>query len=176
VIGVDASAVAVNLAIERAVVTGLAAHSRFDQGTFSQTGLDDGSVAGVMSIDALQYAPDKDGALAEAARIIRPGGRVVFAAFEFEPGRVEGLPVLGSDPVDDYAPRLEAAGFAVDSYAETPQWFERLSEAYGRVLDAREVLIAEMGELAVAALESELSTTLQVKPYRRRVLAVATRR
>jgi len=176
VIGVDASHVAVTLATARAADTGLSARSRFVQGTFSRTGLNNGSAAGAISIDALQYAPDKDAALAETARVVRPGGRLVFAAFELEPARVEGLPVLGADPVDDYAPRLEVAGFTVDSYAETPQWAERLAAAYGGVLDARDVLTGEMGESAFAALESELSVTLQLRPYRRRVLAVTTRR
>ncbi len=175
-IGVDASAVAVGLATKRAADTGLSDRSSFVCATFAETGLDDQSAVGGMSIDALQYAPDKDAALAEAARVIRPGGRLVFAAFELEPARVQGLPVLGADPVDDYAPCLEGAGFTVDSYAETPQWFARLTAAYGAVLDAREVLIGEMGGPAVAALESELSVTLQIQPYRRRILTVATRR
>jgi hypothetical protein len=38
------------------------------------------------------------------------------------------------------------------------------------------VLIEEMGQLAVIALFSELTLTLEREPYRRRVLAVATRR
>jgi hypothetical protein len=57
--------------------------------------------------------------LKEAARILRPGGRLVFTAFEVEPQRVEGLPVLGVDPVADYRPLLEEQGFAIEFYQET---------------------------------------------------------
>jgi hypothetical protein len=38
------------------------------------------------------------------------------------------------------------------------------------------VLLQEMGEAGVNALMGELALTLQVRPYRRRVLAAATRR
>ena len=66
-----------------------------------------------MTIDALQYAPDKRAALEEVARILVLGGRFVFLVFELEPARVAGLPVVGADPVDDYAPLLTATGFSV---------------------------------------------------------------
>jgi len=47
----------------------------FRQGTFEATALDEASVDAVMTVDALQYAPSKTAALAEIARIVRPGGR-----------------------------------------------------------------------------------------------------
>jgi hypothetical protein len=50
-----------------------------------------------------------------------------------------------------------------------------VSNAYRSVLDAREQLIGEMGEAAVAAMASEMSMTLERLPYRRRVLAIARR-
>ena len=128
-----------------------------------------------MSEDALQYAPDKLAAMREAARILGPGGRFVFTVFELDEERVRGLPVLGTDPCGDYRPALEDAGFAIDAYEEAPGWPEPMSSAYRALLDGREALVAEMGEAAVNALSGELTMTLEVKPYRRRVLVVATK-
>ena len=174
-IGVDLSSVAVRLASERAGELGLAERASFKTGSFAATGLEDGSADAVMSEDALQYAPDKSAALREIARILRPGGRLVFTAFELEPSRVSGLPVLGDDPVDDYKPLLEAAGFAIDAYEEAPGWPEPMRSAYQALLNAKDALIEEMGPMAVTALFSELTLTLEREPYRRRVLAVVTR-
>ena len=64
------------------------------------TGLAEAAAAadGAISVDALQYAPDKRARLKEAARILRPGGRLVFTAFEVEPQRVEGCLFSASIP------------------------------------------------------------------------------
>lgn len=175
-VGVDLSPVAVAQATARAAALGLPDAARFVVGTFASTGLPDESADGIMSEDALQYAPDKRSAFAEAARIARRGGRFVFTAFELEPARVAGLPVLGADPVDDYRPLLVAAGFTVGAYEEVPGWPEPMTATYRAVLAAKETLTDEMGDAAVAALSAELSLTLQVQPYRRRVLAVAARK
>ena len=174
-VGVDLSAVAVAQATARASSMGLGTSATFVVGTFTDTGLPGASADGVMSEDALQYAPDKRSAFVEAARIMRPGGRLVFTAFELDAARVAGLPVIGADPVDDYGPLLEAAGFAVDVYEEVPGWPEPMTQAYQAVLAARDALAEEMGDAAVGALAAEMSLTLERKPYRRRVLVAATR-
>ncbi len=175
-IGVDISSVALEKARERALAQGLASAARFVPGSFAHTGLDRASVDGAMSVDALQYAPDKQAALDEAARVLRPGGRLVFACFEFEPERVAGLPVLGTDPVSDYRPVLERAGFDVVSYAETAGWRERVTATYQAAADARPALTQEMGEAACGALLGEIALTLQLQPYRSHVLVSAKRR
>jgi SAM-dependent methyltransferase len=174
--GVDFSSVGVSLAIERAGKLELSSRARFVVGSFAETGLEDASADAMMSEDALQYAPDKRAAFAEAARVLRPGGRFVFTVFELDAERCAGLPVLGDDAVSDYRALLEDAGFAVESYEEIPGWPEPMTSAYRALLDAREALIAEMGEAAVNALSGELVLTLDRKQYRRRVLVCATRR
>ncbi len=128
-----------------------------------------------MSEDALQYAPDKRAAMIEGARVLRPGGRLVFTAYELEPDRAANLPILSLDPVESYRPALEDAGFEVDSYDEAPGWPEPMTAAYSAILGAREALTREMGEAAFGALSMEMSLTLQHRPYRRRVLVVATK-
>lgn len=175
-IGIDLSTVALGHARARAENNGLAEVVDYRQGSFAESGLNASSADAAMSVDAWQYAPDKRAAFAEAARVLRPGGRLVIACFEFDESRVRGLPIFGTDPVSDYAPLLEAAGFAIDRYDETPGWRERVTAAYQGCIDARAVLAAEMGEPAANALLSEMMLTLQVQPYRRRVLFAATKR
>ena len=175
-VGIDVSRVAVQQATARAAELGLAGQARFAVGSFASSGLGSSSAAGAMSEDALQYAPDKRAAFTEARRILRPGGRLVFAAYELDPERAASMPVLGSDPVADYRPLLTGAGFNVDLYEEVQGWPEPMTTTYSALLEAKEPLTREMGEAAVGALFMELSMTLQQRPYRRRVLAVATKR
>src|SRR4029453_4379624 len=102
--GVDLSRVAVARAAERAGSLGLSSVARFEVGSFAETGLATASMDAAMSIDALQYAPDKRAAAREFARIIRPRGILAFFAFELDAERSDGLPVIGEDPVSDYRP------------------------------------------------------------------------
>lgn len=174
-IGADPSAAGLAAARTRARAAGLGDRSRFRQGTFEQTNLPGGAVDAAMSVDAFQYAPGKRAALAEFFRILRPGGRVSIIAFEVDPAKVAGVPVLGADPVPDYVPLLEAAGFDVEAYEEPPGWCERVNAAFGAIVAASDAITAEMGERAAAGAVTEAMLTLQVQPYPRRVLAVARR-
>jgi ubiquinone/menaquinone biosynthesis C-methylase UbiE len=173
-IGVDLSRVATEHAGARAVDLGLSEKARFQVGSFTDTGLEANSANGVMSEDALQYVPDKNAAMAEAARILRPGGRFVFTAYELDPERAASLPILGVDTVEDYRPVLVDAGFKVEVYEEVSGWPEPMNSTYTAVLNSKEQLTQEMGEAAVGALFMEMSMTVEQQPYRRRVLAVAT--
>jgi SAM-dependent methyltransferase len=174
-IGVDLSAAAVEQASLRAAQVGLAEQARFVVGSFAETGLEAGSADGVMSEDALQYAPSKEAAMSEAARILRRGGRLVFTTYELVPEAAAKAPVLWTDPVEDYRPIVTKAGFKVDAYEEVPGWPEPMTTTYSTILGVGEDLKREMGELGAAALFLEMSMTLQHRPYRRRVLLAATR-
>jgi SAM-dependent methyltransferase len=174
-IGIDPSPAGVAEATRRAQDTGLADRATYAIGTFEQTGLDDGTASAVISIEAFQYAPDKRAALAELHRILVPGGRFAFVCFEVDPTKAEGLPVLGVDPVPDYRPGLEAAGFEVETYEETPGWQERVDAAFGGIVEAGNELVEEMGQRAAASALAEAMLTVQMRPYPRRVLAVARR-
>jgi SAM-dependent methyltransferase len=173
-IGVDPAEPGLELARRRAEAVGLAGQATFCTGTFERSGLDDDAVDAVTSVEAFQYAPDKTAALAEFARIVKPGGSLAIVCFEVDPSRVSGLPVLGADPVADYRPMLEQAGFALEIYNETPGWRDRVYGAFQALLDASGELIAEMGEEAAAATLTEAMITVDLNPYLRRVLAVAT--
>jgi ubiquinone/menaquinone biosynthesis C-methylase UbiE len=173
-VGCDSSAIAIERATERIAELGMSGRATFAQGSFSATGLPSGSADAVMTVDALQYAPDKRKALAEVARILRAGRRFAFVAFELDPERIAGLPVW-EDPVADYRPLLEQAGFEVLSYEQIPDWQHHVAAGFGAVVDEREALEAELGEAAAAATVLEASITLELRPYCGHVLAVAAR-
>jgi len=175
-VGIDASPVAVAMATQRSTQLGLGARSTFRTGTFSNTGLATEAADGVLSLDALQYAPDKSQAFEEIARILRPGGRLVFSAFEVDPERVAGMPVLCDDPAADYRPLLDSAGLTIESYEETAGALDRVEASYRAILDDATALRREMGADAYGALSLEVASTLESQPYRRRIAAVATRR
>jgi SAM-dependent methyltransferase len=170
-VGIDFSATAIQRASERVGPLGMSGKATFSQGTFEATGLEPASADAVMSVDALQYVPDKAAALAEVARILRPGGRFAFVAFELDLDRASGL---WDDPVSDYRPLLEELGFGVDQYKQIPHWQEQVSAGFGAVLGEREALEAELGEAAAAAILLEAAATTELKPYCGHVLAVAT--
>lgn len=174
-IGVDLSPVAVERATERAHALGLSDRATFQQGSFEATGLNGASVDAAMTIDALQYAPDKSAAITEFARIVRPGGRFCFVAFELEASRIEGMG-LWEDPVGDYRPLLDRAGFDVLSYAQIPGWQEAVQAGFGATVEQQDTLAAEMGPDAAGALALEAAITLQLEPYCGHVLAVTRRR
>jgi SAM-dependent methyltransferase len=116
VVGIDPSGTGLVEARKRADAVGLGDRARYQHGTFAETGLADAAADAVLSVDAIQYAPDKRAVFQEIRRIMCPGAHLSFTAFEVEPDRVEGLPVLGVDPVPDYGPLLEKSGLAVDWY------------------------------------------------------------
>jgi SAM-dependent methyltransferase len=171
-VGRDLSAVAVERANERVSEVGMAGRAEFGQGSFEQTGLPAESADAVMTIDALQYAPNKTKAIAEVARILRPGRRFGFVAFELDAERVAGLPVWG-DPVGDFRPLLDAAGFEVLRYEQISGWQQHVAEGFGAVAAEQEALESELGHAATAALVLEASITLELRPYRGHVLVIA---
>jgi ubiquinone/menaquinone biosynthesis C-methylase UbiE len=171
-VGVDLSRVGTRLARERAAARQLSGGS-FVVGSIDRLPLADACAVGVMSLDSLQYVPDKRAMFAEVARVLVEGGRLAFTAFEVDPGRVRGVPVMGVDPIRDYAPLLREVGLTVELYEETPRWRDRLVAAYSAVIAAEPDLRPQVGDNAMDALMLEMSLTLQIDPYPRRVFAVA---
>jgi SAM-dependent methyltransferase len=171
-VGVDLSRIGLNVAAERANTHKLA-NAIFIVGTADHLPLADGCAVGAMSLDSLQYVPDKRATFSEVARTLVPGGRFAFTAFEVDAERVRDVPVLGVDPVTDYSLLLRDVGFTVDIYEETPGWHERLVAAYSAIIAAEDRLRPQMGDRAVDALLLEMSLTLQIEPYPRRVFTVA---
>jgi SAM-dependent methyltransferase len=173
-IGLDLSSIGTRLARVRALAHQLSG-AGFLVGSVDHLPIADASVMGVMSVDSLQYVPDKHTTFAEVARVLAVGARVAFTAFEVDVDRVRDVPVLGVDPIDDYSVLLRDVGLAVDTYEETPGWHDRLVAAYGAVMAAEPELRPELGDAAMDALTLEMALTLAIEPYPRRVFAVAHR-
>jgi SAM-dependent methyltransferase len=171
-VGVDVSRVGTRLAAARLVAQ---SHpdGGFAVGTVDRLPFANQSMCGAMSLDSLQYVADKRATFSEVGRVLIDGGRFAFTAFEVDPARVRDVPVLGVDPVSDYSTLLRDVGLTVDAYEETPGWHERLVAAYSAVIAAEPKLRPELGDSAMDALLLEMSLTLQIDPYRRRVIAVA---
>ncbi|HJQ43322.1 MAG TPA: class I SAM-dependent methyltransferase [Jatrophihabitantaceae bacterium] len=169
-IGIDIADTALAEARSRATALGMADRAEFQIGSFESLPLGSGIADAVMSVDALLFTPDKAVAIVELARVIRPGGRLVFTSWDYS-----RQPAGRPPQVADHRTLLEAAGFAVLAYEETEDW-------RGRQTRVGDGLLAHVAELAadkgvdVAELRAEIEemqTTIDAMI--RRVLVVAER-
>lgn len=160
-VGLDPVAGAVADAALRSVALELPT-ARFRIGGFTGTGLPTASCAGVMSVDALWMVWDKPAALAEVARVLRPGGRFVFTTWE-----TAGV---------DHLALLARAGFDVGVREETPEWLDRQLAVYTGIRDAERELRAEMGDEAAEVILAEARDTPPRLPATPRLLLAAVRR
>jgi SAM-dependent methyltransferase len=137
-------------------------NAEFLKGRMEEVPLPEASVDVVMSNCVVNLSPDKDRVLAEAFRVLRPGGRFAVAdVVTLRPmpqalaERVElwSECLGGALEVDDYRARLAAAGFA-DAEVEVLKTYG-LEEAG---VDA-DRLLAEMG-LAPAEVENLFASAL----------------
>lgn len=177
VLGLDLSSIGVARAAERAEELGLANRARFRVADLTATGLPDAGFDGAVSIDTLWAVPDKPGALREAARILKPGARLVFTNWDRDL-TPPGYP----PPLNDHRPLLEEAGFAVETYDVQPEAEAKRRAYFERVIAAEPALIAEMGEAGARKLMFEAKGTLGLidgtdyLAHSRRIYVVARRR
>ncbi|MEU6577589.1 methyltransferase domain-containing protein [Streptomyces sp. NPDC046805] len=171
-IGLDISEVALADAEQAAQKFGLTERVEFRRGGFAATGLTDRCVHAVMSVDALTFALDKQQALTEMARILAPGGRLVFTSWDYK-----RTPDNRPPQVQDHRPLLERAGFQVLGYKETTDWRHRWQATSHGMITRRAELVEELGEERAVAMIAELQRQLdnQLPLVTRRILAIATR-
>jgi SAM-dependent methyltransferase len=141
--GIDVDAGAVAAARRRRAGFQMTGIAEFYVGSSEDTRLAGVSVDGVVSVDVF-WMVDKNAAVGEMARIIRPGGRLAFTTWEPEGAfRYESL--------------LVEHGFSVVRCEEPDRWRERQSAVYDRILDSAEALQAELGPEAAGVLTDEAS-------------------
>lgn len=165
VVGIDVSTIGVAQANARVRAEGVADRVRFQVSDIATLPLPAASVDAAMSVDMLVFVPDIDAVMAEVARILRPGARFAFTAREQHAASA----TFGSPARPDYRPPLRAAGFAMETYEETPQWAERQVALLRAIAAAEPQLYAEMDaesadEFMIWARgrPSELATTRRV--------------
>lgn len=137
-IGVDWSPVAVSLAERRIPDFLPEGRARFVVGDLLDSGLEDGLADAVICMDAVFFASDMVAAMAEARRLLRPGGRYVFTTdvnpqSEWPQFRV----------VDQH---VEAAGLELVAKEEVPQHREMLGKMYDLWLEHRDEIAADVGQ------------------------------
>ncbi|MFD9864470.1 class I SAM-dependent methyltransferase [Streptomyces alboflavus] len=153
-IGVDISPVAVRLASTRAAAFVPQGQAEFRTGTLTATGLPDRHVNAVICVDALSCADDRQAALRELHRILRPGGRAVIT-------RATRHGARGPLTVHE-----EAAGFAVERVnvrAAEPHMWGRL---YGLWLSRESELRRELGDQEAERMLAEAHRQLPRLPDR----------
>jgi SAM-dependent methyltransferase len=167
-LGVDVSPTALDDAARRAVALGLEDRSRFVVGSFDAIPTGTGTAAGLMSVDALLFAPDKSAAIEECARVLRPGGRLVATTWDYRtqpPGRPPQLA--------DHRPLLAEHGFSVLAYDETSDWEANHRRLNALLLAAVDELAAETGEDPDSVRDGIMEMAATVDTMLRRVMIVA---
>ncbi|MGH3699798.1 MAG: SAM-dependent methyltransferase [Pseudonocardiaceae bacterium] len=124
VVGITLAARQVMMARGYAAQRGLADRVRFEQADFTATSFPDASFDIVWAVESMCHAPDKAAFYQEAARLLRPGGRVVVADFvrvarpldltgeQLVHEWLEGWAVPDIDTPSEHLAHLAAAGFA----------------------------------------------------------------
>jgi ubiquinone/menaquinone biosynthesis C-methylase UbiE len=140
-VGIDIADTAIVAAKERSETLDLDHGAEFHVGTFESTGLATSSLDGAVCIDALLFSPDKSAAVAEFARVLDTGGRLVLTTWDYH-RQPEGRP----PQIPDHRPLLESAGFTVLAYDEPEGWRELQNLIDELLLAAVDELAAETGE------------------------------
>lgn len=152
-VGLDFSPVAIEIARARAAEFLPADHAEFRVATFEETGLPDACADGVISMDALPFTPDRDAALRELARILRPGARAVFTVVERLPGHPRYDPQEPS-----WRERITRAGLEVEHEVERPEEPGLWLRLYDLWEQHEAELRAEIGDEATEQVLAEAST------------------
>ncbi|MFE3031378.1 class I SAM-dependent methyltransferase [Streptomyces canus] len=160
-IGVDIIAEAVAAASERAKSFGMASPAGFYVASATDTGLPAGSFDGAVSVDALWMVHDKSAAFRELARVLRPGGRLVFTSWE---------PALL--PYDSF---LERAGFTDVTKQEIAGSRDREIAVHKAILRNWEAISRELGKEAAEVLVAEATHTPALLDDTPRVIISAIR-
>lgn len=165
-VGVDLSEIGMEVAAQLAKELGLKGKISFQEGNICATNFPDNCFDGAISIDVMQFLPDKFAGICEAARILRSDSFFAFTAWEWKNSPIPNR-------VDDYRPLLRKAGFRVEIYNETPDWERRQREVYQETLKSKKILINDMGlELASVYIREAKGYLRKLKDMRR-ILAVA---
>jgi len=167
-VGVDFSAVGIEQAAARAHLFGMGDRARFVVGELTGTGLPDDTADAAVCVDALHFPADPVLAAAEAARILRPGGRLVLTNWQPHTPGDSRLPPRLRDRA--WAPILQRAGFVDVRVEARPEWHDVFTRVYRTALAAGD----PAGDEALADLQDEARLRLETADLVDRVVATGT--
>jgi SAM-dependent methyltransferase len=165
VVGVDFATTAIAQAVTNASRMGLAERARFRVGDMAATGLPDASVTAVLCVDAAQFALPFSGPVREAARVLVPGGRVLYTSWQARDRDDEG--VRERLRRVDFDAALRAHGFVDVQVTSRPDWLALEAEAWRRVLE-----VEPDGDPALLDLQEEAREVVDRDEAVLRVMAV----
>ena len=146
VTGIELTLARVKGAAELTRRVGLQDRVRVIAGDVMAVPLPDACADVVVSQEALLHVPDKSRALAEAFRILKPGGRLAFSDWIAHRSLSakdrdlmwQGMAVTGLFDLNAYAALIESVGFVVTSAEDlTAEWAEILEQRLAMYLKLR---------------------------------------
>ena len=154
VTGLDLTASRVEGASELTRIAGLSDSVRFVHGNALDMPFRDGSFTLAIAQESFAHIPDKPGLLAECARVLQPGGRLVFSdilhrgnlSVHDAQRLLEGMTFSEIETLDGYAEQLSLRGMAVVRLFDlTQEWTRILVERLAMYRSLESQTVARLG-------------------------------
>ena len=154
VTGLDLTASRVDGATELTRVAGLSDSVRFVHGNALDMPFPDASFTLAIAQEAFAHIPDKPRLLAECARVLQPGGRLVFSdilhrgnlSADDAQRLLEGMTFSEIETLDGYAEQLSLRGMAVVRLSDlTEEWTRILIERHAMYRSLESDTVARLG-------------------------------
>ncbi|KAB2873958.1 MAG: methyltransferase domain-containing protein [Burkholderiaceae bacterium] len=154
VTGLDLTASRVQGAGELTRLAGLADRVRFVHGNALEMPFDDASFTLAIAQEAFAHIPDKPRLLAECARVLQPGGRLVFSdilhrgdlSAHDAQRLLDGMTFSEIETLDGYAQHLGACGMTIVQRLDlTAEWTRILVERHAMYRSLEPDTVARLG-------------------------------
>ncbi|WP_017571005.1 SAM-dependent methyltransferase [Nocardiopsis halotolerans] len=153
VVGVTVSADQVETAERNAREAGLGKRAEFRLADAAELPFDDDAFDAVWVVETMMYVSDKEGALAEARRVLKPGGTLVLSDYtertelsdQQREALKEGFTVASLPTAEEYGRLFAKAGFTVARTTDATSHLVRSAERIERVVEEHYPTVVERG-------------------------------